>query len=191
MIDRPAISARASFNSPDCPTSPRTGSAPPLPAGCRRPRTWCCRAFHRSLSRASAGSTAAASTISRPARWRPMMCGHPIPISPSAYSPAAISRRRWWRASLPFRPACWSLPSRRGLDVSAAAFVHAELVRERGNGCAILLISDDLAEIFELSDRIVAMYEGTIVCDLERQAATLSAIGLAISGVGPAVSAAP
>ena len=79
----------------------------------------------------------------------------------------------------------------RGLDVSAAAFVHAQLVRERRNGCAILLISDDLAEIFELSDRIVAMYEGTIVCDLERQTATLSAIGLAISGVGTAVSAAP
>jgi len=71
----------------------------------------------------------------------------------------------------------------RGLDVSAAAFVHAQLISARANGCAILLISDDLAEIFELSDRIVAMYEGTIVCNLERQVATRSAIGLAISGV--------
>jgi ABC-type uncharacterized transport system ATPase subunit len=79
----------------------------------------------------------------------------------------------------------------RGLDVSAASFVHAQLVRARESGCAILLISDDLAEIFELSDRIVAMYEGTIVCDLERRAATLSAIGMAISGVGSSVSAVP
>ncbi|MET0481868.1 MAG: ABC transporter ATP-binding protein, partial [Aestuariivirgaceae bacterium] len=78
----------------------------------------------------------------------------------------------------------------RGLDVSAAAFVHAQLISARANGCAILLISDDLAEIFELSDRIVAMYEGTVVCNLERQAATLSAIGLAISGVGPSADAA-
>jgi simple sugar transport system ATP-binding protein len=79
----------------------------------------------------------------------------------------------------------------RGLDVSAAAFVHAQLVRERANGCAILLVSDDLAEIFELSDRIVAMYEGTIVCNLERQVATLSAIGMAISGVTTSMGVAP
>jgi simple sugar transport system ATP-binding protein len=79
----------------------------------------------------------------------------------------------------------------RGLDVSAAAFVHAQLVRERANGCAILLISDDLAEIFELSDRIVAMYEGAIVCNLERQVATLSTIGLAISGISTPTSVAP
>jgi simple sugar transport system ATP-binding protein len=79
----------------------------------------------------------------------------------------------------------------RGLDVSAAAFVHDQIIRERDRGCAIVLISDDLAEIFELSDRIVAMYVGTIVCDVERRSATLSVIGLAISGVGTAVSATP
>ena len=75
----------------------------------------------------------------------------------------------------------------RGLDVSAAAFVHAQLIRAREGGCAILLISDDLAEIFEVSDRIVAMYEGTIVCDLAWQVAIMSAIGLAISGVSTTV----
>ena len=120
-----------------------------------------------------------------------MMCGHPIPISPSIFS-GGNQQKALVARELAFAPRMLVIAQpTRGLDVSAAAFVHAQLVRERRNGCAILLISDDLAEIFELSDRIVAMYEGTIVCDLERQTATLSAIGLAISGVGTAVSAAP
>lgn len=70
----------------------------------------------------------------------------------------------------------------RGLDVTAIAFVHRELMRLRTEGCAILLISDDLDEIFQLSDRIAVMYESAIVCALPVEAATVAEIGLAMNG---------
>lgn len=72
----------------------------------------------------------------------------------------------------------------RGLDVTAIAFVHRELMRLRAEGCAILLISDDLDEIFLLSDRIAVMYENEIVCDLAVEQATVAGIGLAMNGGG-------
>ncbi|MGE3871837.1 MAG: ABC transporter ATP-binding protein [Parvibaculaceae bacterium] len=70
----------------------------------------------------------------------------------------------------------------RGLDVTAIAFVHRELMRLRHEGCAILLISDDLDEIFQLCDRIAVMYESEIVCDLPAGQATVAGIGLAMNG---------
>ncbi|MCB1445885.1 MAG: ABC transporter ATP-binding protein [Rhizobiaceae bacterium] len=69
----------------------------------------------------------------------------------------------------------------RGLDVSAIAFVHQALMKLRGEGCAIMLISDDLDELFQLSDRIAVMYEGEIVCDMPIEEATVSTIGLAMT----------
>ncbi|QIG47353.1 ABC transporter ATP-binding protein [Nordella sp. HKS 07] len=70
----------------------------------------------------------------------------------------------------------------RGLDVTAIAFVHRELMRLRAEGRAILLISDDLDEIFQLSDRIAVMYENAIVCDMPVERATVAGIGLAMNG---------
>lgn len=50
----------------------------------------------------------------------------------------------------------------RGVDVGAIEFIHQCIIDKRNQGCAILLVSADLDEIFRLSDRIVTMYEGKI-----------------------------
>jgi general nucleoside transport system ATP-binding protein len=50
----------------------------------------------------------------------------------------------------------------RGIDVGATEFIRAQLVRQRTEGTAVLLVSADLAEVMSLSDRIIAMYEGKI-----------------------------
>jgi simple sugar transport system ATP-binding protein len=52
----------------------------------------------------------------------------------------------------------------------------------RANGRGVLLISEDLEELFALSDRIVVMYEGRIVGDVETKKTTSTAIGLLMAG---------
>ena len=74
----------------------------------------------------------------------------------------------------------------RGLDVGAAEFVHAQLRRQRDNGCAILLISADLDEIRVLSDRIVVMYEGKVVGEVSGENSNEQEIGLLMAGIGGA-----
>ena len=51
----------------------------------------------------------------------------------------------------------------RGIVVGATEFVHQQLIQKRTEGCAILLVSADLNEVMNLSDRIVVMYNGSIV----------------------------
>ena len=53
-----------------------------------------------------------------------------------------------------------------GLDISSTEFVYEKILEARDSGSGILLLSSNLDEIFELSDRISAMYRGRIVCDL-------------------------
>ena len=50
----------------------------------------------------------------------------------------------------------------RGVDVGAIEFIHKQIIEKRNKGCAILLISADLDEVFRLSDRIITLYEGKI-----------------------------
>lgn len=50
----------------------------------------------------------------------------------------------------------------RGVDVGAIEFIHQCIIDKRNEGCAILLVSADLDEIFRLSDRIITMYEGQV-----------------------------
>lgn len=50
----------------------------------------------------------------------------------------------------------------RGIDVGAAKFIYEELLRLRDEGCAILLVSADMEELYKLSDRILVMYDGEI-----------------------------
>jgi len=50
----------------------------------------------------------------------------------------------------------------RGVDVGAIEFIHRQIIEKRNQGCAILLVSADLDEVFRLSDRIITMYEGKI-----------------------------
>ncbi|MBX3598919.1 MAG: ABC transporter ATP-binding protein [Rhizobiaceae bacterium] len=78
----------------------------------------------------------------------------------------------------------------RGLDVSAIAFVHRSLMRLRDSGCAIMLISDDLDEIFQLSDRVAVMYENSVVWETPIETATVSTVGLAMNGSLPTQDAA-
>ena len=70
----------------------------------------------------------------------------------------------------------------RGLDVGAIEYVHQILLRQRDQGCAILLISADLEEIMALSDRIVVMFEGKIIFESENKDLSMDDIGMAMGG---------
>lgn len=65
----------------------------------------------------------------------------------------------------------------RGLDVGSIEYVHEQILRMRGEGKALLLISADLEELFLLSDRIVVLYRGRIVADLPIEQATIELVG--------------
>ena len=71
----------------------------------------------------------------------------------------------------------------RGLDVGAIEYVHKRILEARESGAAILLISEDLDEIFLLADRIAVMYEGRIMGVAERDEASREQVGLWMSGV--------
>ena len=71
----------------------------------------------------------------------------------------------------------------RGLDVGATEYVHGKLGEQRQRGAAILLISEDLDEILDLSDRIAVIYEGEIRGILPRAEADVERLGLLMSGV--------
>ncbi len=77
----------------------------------------------------------------------------------------------------------------RGLDVGAIEAVQRVLLRERENGTAILLISEELEEIMSLSDRIVGIYEGRNMGELKAEEATLTEIGLMMAGTARGESA--
>jgi simple sugar transport system ATP-binding protein len=71
----------------------------------------------------------------------------------------------------------------RGLDIGATAFVWRSLREARGRGCGILLISSDLDELFDISDRVVVMLSGRIAGEFEPPY-RLDQIGAAMTGVG-------
>jgi simple sugar transport system ATP-binding protein len=64
-----------------------------------------------------------------------------------------------------------------GLDIAATAETRARLVAARNAGAAVLLVSEDLDELLELSDRIVVMFEGRLVHETPRETADLATIG--------------
>ena len=70
----------------------------------------------------------------------------------------------------------------RGLDVGAIEFIHKQLIADRDNGKAILLISLELEEVMNLSDRILVMYEGEIVGELDPKKTTVEELGLYMAG---------
>jgi simple sugar transport system ATP-binding protein len=70
----------------------------------------------------------------------------------------------------------------RGLDVGAIEFIHKQLVRQRDEGKAVLLISLELDEVLNLSDRILVIYESEIVGDLDPEKTTEQELGLYMSG---------
>ena len=70
----------------------------------------------------------------------------------------------------------------RGLDVGAIEYIHAKIVAERDEGKGVLLVSLELDEVMQLSDRILVMYEGEIVADLDPQKVTVQELGLYMAG---------
>jgi simple sugar transport system ATP-binding protein len=71
----------------------------------------------------------------------------------------------------------------RGLDVGAMEYVHTRLAEAKEKGAAVLLISEDLDEVFLLSDRIIVFYEGEIIGEAATKEASREQIGLWMSGV--------
>ena len=70
----------------------------------------------------------------------------------------------------------------RGLDVGAIEFVHKQLVAERDAGKGVLLVSLELDEVLDVSDRILVMYEGEIVGEFDPKTVTEDELGLYMSG---------
>jgi len=70
----------------------------------------------------------------------------------------------------------------RGLDVGAIEYIHERLVKERNQGKGILLVSLELEEVLSVSDRVLVIFEGQIVADLEPKAVSFQEIGLYMSG---------
>ncbi len=71
----------------------------------------------------------------------------------------------------------------RGLDVGAIEYVHRRLLDERDRGAGILLISEDLDELFALATRIAVIFKGQIVGTLNAHEATVAQVGLLMAGV--------
>lgn len=70
----------------------------------------------------------------------------------------------------------------RGLDVGAIEYIHKKLVEQRDNGKVVLLVSFELDEVMNLSDRILVMYEGEIVADVNPKTTTTQELGLYMAG---------
>ena len=70
----------------------------------------------------------------------------------------------------------------RGLDVGAIEYIHRQIVAERDRNKAVLLVSLELDEVMNLSDRILVIYEGQIVADLDPSNVTVQELGLYMAG---------
>ena len=74
----------------------------------------------------------------------------------------------------------------RGLDVGAIEYVHRYLVKQRDSGKAVILISFELDEIMNVSDRIAVIYDGKIVGIIDAKDADENQLGLLMAGGGAA-----
>ncbi len=70
----------------------------------------------------------------------------------------------------------------RGLDVGAIEYIHSQLVEKRDEGKAVLLVSLELDEVMSVSDRILVMYEGEIVGELDPKKTNIQELGLYMAG---------
>ena len=80
------------------------------------------------------------------------------------------------------KPLIVAVQPTRGLDVGAIEYIHSQLVAERDKGKGVLLVSLELDEVMSLSDRILVMYEGEIVGELDPKQTTVAELGLYMSG---------
>ncbi len=70
----------------------------------------------------------------------------------------------------------------RGVDVGAIELIHKQIIRERDNGKGVLLVSLELDEVMDVSDRILVMYEGEIVGEFKPDEVTVEELGLYMTG---------
>lgn len=70
----------------------------------------------------------------------------------------------------------------RGLDVGAIEYIHKQLIAQRDSGKAVLLVSLELDEVMNMSDRILVMYEGEIVGEFDPKRTTIEELGLYMAG---------
>ena len=80
------------------------------------------------------------------------------------------------------KPLIVAVQPTRGLDVGAIEYIHSQLVAERDRGKAILLVSLELDEVMSLSDRILVLYEGEIVGELDPKKTNIQELGLYMAG---------
>ncbi|MCD7764301.1 MAG: ABC transporter ATP-binding protein [Lachnospiraceae bacterium] len=80
------------------------------------------------------------------------------------------------------KPLILAVQPTRGLDVGAIEHIHNQLIAERDKGHAILLISLELDEVMSLSDRILVIYEGEIVGELDPKKTDVQELGLYMAG---------
>jgi len=73
----------------------------------------------------------------------------------------------------------------RGLDVGSIEYIHKRIVQKRDEGCAVLLVSPELDEVMELSDRIAVMYRGKIQAIVDSNMVTKEQVGLMMAGEMP------
>ena len=73
----------------------------------------------------------------------------------------------------------------RGLDVAAKEFVHRQFLDLRARGRGVIVISEDLEELFEIADRIAVMYEGRILDVVPVAEASVARVGLLMAGAVP------
>lgn len=76
----------------------------------------------------------------------------------------------------------------RGLDIGAIEYIHNQLVDQRDKGKAVLLVSLELDEVMNVSDRILVMYEGQIVADVDPKEVTVQELGLYMAGTKRSVN---
>lgn len=71
----------------------------------------------------------------------------------------------------------------RGLDVGSIEYIHKRLIEKRDEGCAVLLVSTELDEVMQLSDRIAVLYRGKIIDIVDAKTATKEQLGLLMAGI--------
>ena len=69
-----------------------------------------------------------------------------------------------------------------GVDIGAMEFIHTRIIEKRNSGCAVLLSSADLDEVFRLSDRIITLYEGRVTGEFRADSITKEEIGYYMTG---------
>ena len=88
--------------------------------------------------------------------------------------------------SRPFKLLICAQPTR-GLDVGSIEFIHSNIIRQRDEGAAVLVVSAELDEILALADRIGVMFKGDLIATVAASEATRDGLGLLMAGVTDAV----